>query len=245
MFKKSFIVLCLLLFCSIISFAQNVNRQNETQWEYLIVYNSSEFNELGKKGWELVGVSSDGYFFKRPLDEERTKHEANLQYNKYLEDEKAKEEKVKFTDLDAVAYFEDKKAQEDIAKEKLKQLLKSFKGYEIISSEINANFPRTDNRFLKAKIVIDATKSLLIDGYKYRSSEVSKYVQNAKNDVLKLFPVKPENFGRKVDFYNTDSIPTYGNGIFIQITVVGKFKDTSQTFANGYTKINWDQLENF
>jgi hypothetical protein len=46
-------------------------------WEYYVVYfgtrstHGAEFiaamNELGSQGWELVGVSHDSLFFKRPL----------------------------------------------------------------------------------------------------------------------------------------------------------------------------------
>jgi hypothetical protein len=39
-----------------------------TIWEYMAIsYDLSELNKYGEAGWELVTVSDDRMFFKRPL----------------------------------------------------------------------------------------------------------------------------------------------------------------------------------
>ena len=250
MFRKIFCVLLLSLVCFTVSFAQDEIKR----WEYLIVWETSRFNELGKNGWELVGISSElfgenqniiRYIFKRPLDEDRTRREAELRRRNEETERLQNEQKVKFINLDTVDYLTDKKTKEKTGKEKLKSLLNNLEGVSVLSADLKANFRRDDYRFLKAEIVIDGSDALLIDGNKYRSSEIDKFVRESVNKIYNLFDLKTESLGKTPRFSYTSSSPENGKGIYIQISIVLKHKGASKIITTGYFRVDWDQLKKF
>lgn len=244
MFGRIFLCGLFLLFGSFNSAAQIDNKQ----WEYLVVYENGNvnFNELGQKSWELVGIVaptiSDGYssgtgkfIFKRPFDALRSKQEAELQRKN---EEQLRQQQVEFADLDAIEKQSSQKEDEEKAKIKIEQTIRGVKGLTILNIKPSAWFPSAEDRRVGAEVVIDGSKELLRDGGKYRSSEAGKFIRQAANEIYKAAQLKPRYANQEMFTTNYDSNAA---GVNIKISVVINYKGTVKTLAEGMIQGDWEE----
>ena len=244
MSKKIFLCALFLLCGSFSLVAQTVNQQ----WEYLIwaEYGDPNFNDLGQKSWELVGVVppslSEGttngvakFIFKRPFDSFRSSQEAEL---KKRNEEQTKQAQVEFINLDAVEIKSAQKEDEEKAKAKIGQAIKQVKGFSVLSFKPYAWFPSVNDRRIGGEIVIDGSKELLKDSNKYRSSEVDKFIRQAANEIYRAAELKPK-YANQEPF-----APYFGGytaGVSFKLSIVVIYNGVTKTLAEGIIQGDWDK----
>lgn len=227
-----------ILFCFLFLalFSEIATAQYESQqWEYFEIneYSSVSLNELGKKGWELIGFHQpEGqpirFILKRPYLAERTRLEAG---------QKAKKEpQIDFVDIDLTNAQSEQKEKERKADEKINQLIRKIKGYSIISVKTNSWFPNANDRRVCAEIVIDASKDLLKDETKYRSSEAKTFIRQAALEIFKATELKPKYANQEPfqEYYSANE-----KGVNIKLTVVVKYNGETKILAEGAAQGDW------
>jgi hypothetical protein len=237
--KRVFLVSSIIvLFYSTSIFAQSSSPQ---QWEYKEVSTNfiEELNVLGKNGWELVSFFKlesygNSYIFKRPYIAERTKKE---------NDEIREKEKLlqsQLIDLDKVEAQSVQKENERKANEKIETAIRKIKGFSIVSIKVFSWLPTEENRRISAEVIIDASKELLKDGNKYRSSEADKLIKQIALDVYKLLELKPKYAGQE-PFINQE----YSNesGVQIKLSVGVNFNGTLKILTQGIIQGDWEKSQ--
>ena len=240
-FMFKIISVCIL---SLAAFAFTTTAQTALkQWEYLVVneYEGVNFSDLGQKGWELTGLTfienqSTRFIFKRPYDAERARQEAELQRT----NEQNRQPQIEFVNLDEAEKQSSQKENEEKAKSRIGQAIKSVKGFSIVSFKPNAWFPNNNARRIGGEAVIDGSKELLKDGNKYRASEVDKFIRQAANEIYKAAQLKPH-------FANQEIFGTYYNpnatGVNIKLSVVVNYKGAMKTLATGVVQGDWEESQ--
>jgi hypothetical protein len=239
MFKTISVCLLILAAVGFTTMAQTATKQ----WEYLVFYENTSIslNDLGQKGWELAGLtSSEGssirYIFKRPYDVERSRQEAELKKT----NEQNRQEQVEFVNLDKVEEQSSQKEDEEKAKYRIEQAIKSIKEFSIVSLKPYAWFPSINDRRVGGEVIIDGSKELLKDGNKYRSSEVDKFIRQAANKIYKAAGLKPRYANQET--FGTDYDPN-ANGVNIKLAVVVNYKGIVKTLAEGIVQGDWEQTQ--
>ena len=211
-----------------------------THWEYLEVYDNgnTNFNDLGRKGWELAAVISlelnpNRLIFKRPYDAERSRQEAQKT------NEQNRQPQIEFVNLDEFEKQSSQKEAEEKAKLRIEQAVKSVKGFSIVSFKPSAWFPNINDRRSGGEVVIDGSKELLKDGNKYRLSEVDKFIRQAANEIYKAAELKPRYANEETFTYHG----TGGNGVNIKLSVVVNFKGVVKTLAKGFIQGDWEETQ--
>lgn len=227
---RSLILFCLLSPALLTSaaFAQKESQQ----WEYLEVdgYTSRSLNELGKKGWELVVFGRfEGapvkFIFKRPFDAERSRMEAEN-----AAQSEPQQARAQFIDLDFADAVSDRKERERRADEKIEQAIRKIKGFAVVSVKPASWFPSANDRRARADVVIDASKELLKDGNKYRSSEAAEFIRRAALEIYKAAELKPKYQNQEP--FQTSFQPNL-RGVNIKLSVIVSYNGNSKTVAEG------------
>ena len=211
-----------------------------THWEYLEVYDNgnTNFNDLGRKGWELTAVISletnpNRLIFKRPYDAERSRQEAQKT------NEQNRQPQIEFVNLDEVEKQSSQKEAEERAKLRIEQAIRSVKGFSIVSFKPSAWFPSINDRRIGGEVVIDGSKELLKDGNKYRLSEVDKFIRQAANEIYRAAELKPRYANEEAFTYHNSG----RNGVNIKLSVVVNYKGVVKTLAEGAVQGDWEETQ--
>lgn len=212
--KRWFVGLFLMVLCASFTFAQNVKKQADAQWEFLQVSTVRMCSEFGfqkscrryeyltsgesfdapdslewmrESGWQLVGVSvNEGY---QTLYFKRS-------YNKTRTDSEIERLKKEFlqkssnaaannlTDLDMIDGKQKLNAFNRSEESRIRTALEQISGLQLKIISLSSEAASVKSPRAATEIVLDATSVLLKDGNQYRSSEADKYFQDAARLIL-------------------------------------------------------------
>jgi hypothetical protein len=196
------------------TFAQNVRKQNEAQWEFLQVsavrtcnlygfqkdcrryeyIASGEFFDaqnslvwIKESGWELVGVSTSENFhalYFKRLYNKARTENEIVWLKKEFEKESPKPAASSLIDLDTIENKQKLDAFNQSEVSRMRTALEQISGLPIKIISVASEAVSVRNPRAGAEIVLDATPVLLKDGNRYRSSDADKYYQDAVKLIL-------------------------------------------------------------
>jgi len=201
------------------TFAQNVRKQNEAQWEFLQVsavrtcnlygfqkdcrryeyIASGEFFDaqdslvwIKESGWELVGVSTSENFhalYFKRLYNKARTENEIVWLKKEFEKESPKPAASSLIDLDTIENKQKLDAFNQSEVSRMRTALEQISGLPIKIISVASEAVSVRNPRAGAEIVLDATPVLLKDGNRYRSSDADKYYQDAVKLILEKIQV--------------------------------------------------------
>jgi hypothetical protein len=232
---RKIIFVCLLILVALFSTA--TAQYEQPQWEYLVIYENGNvnLNELGRKSWELVGLTfNEGnpvrLFFKRAYIPERTRLEAEQAKN--AESPKVK---VDFVELDQAEFV----ARENETANKIKNRFEQAVKNSGIKVEIRQISYDSRSKQIRAFVVVDGSSVLLKDGNKYRLSEAKKYNRQIASEIFNRIGLKPTL--ATADSYNENGsyFPQPGNVLISLATIISN-GESKRFVAEGHINGNWD-----
>ncbi len=258
MFKKWFIGLFLVALCASVSFSQNTQKQNETNWEFLSMYAGncnyltsnislqcpSSWEWLKESAWEMVGVNECCVYFKRPYNKARTDKEIEWLKKKF---NSQKQNEFNLVDLDK---SETKQKLDEFNRSeevKLRNALEKVKEFPLRIITVESKARDLNQPSIAAEIVLDATSILLKNG-KYRSSEAEKYFNENTKRILEIIglSVAYSYNGNALSISNGGFKPfkfgtfdNYYSGIHLKISVIVNYNNQQNIVAQNFIGGKW------
>lgn len=265
--KRWFVGLFLVFLCVAFTFAQNVKKPNEAQWEFLQISTvrncgdiafrktcrnyeyvtsgesfdaQSSLEWMKESGWELVGVAMNENYqalFFKRLFN-KPRTETEIEWlKKEFALSQPKSPVSGLIDLDTIEGKQNLDAFNRSEESRIRTALEQISGLPIKIISVSSDAFSVKRPRVGAEIVLDATPVLLKEGNRYRSSDADKYFQDAVKLILEKLQIMSTYTGES----NAQKI---SNGSYKPVGI-GKFGiDSPNLTIKLSVVVNYDNVQN-